>query len=491
MKIKLSGDKNSAVIDLKKKVDAKRKQFAAMQMTDDQCHAMVKEYLDSNEFESEDGHIVTMELELPSADDTYRTAKAIGDAIAKALQPLSEALTIKGKTLGVQNGVQITDQKEGWEELAAHKTFEFTSLGEFGQSVYYANCPNAGIRVTDTRLAKMAEGANKVRKALANGVIQKAAPTTFASELVGQDGGFMVPPDYKTDVWIAVRDTESMLGMTDLTPTNSDVVIWPADENTPWDNTTGITTGWRAQGATMTQSKPVLQSRQTPVNEIYALVPATEELIQDTPRLNSYLMEKAPMKIGFQVDEAIWRGTGAGQPLGFLNSASLVTTTKTTTTKTLGLIDLVNMYQRFLAPDYRNITGAFWLMTPAMYSQIVLLCMGTANTSAAYPIGLANMQIGDKILPTILGIPVFQTQHASAPASAGSVVLGDLKRGYAAFNKTSGMDFQTSMHLFFDAAAIALRWRMRIGGEPYLKAAVVPAQDTANTMSYFVAIGAN
>lgn len=451
----------------------------------------VNAYLAKSEFVSDDGSVLKLTLE--DGSDPEPTGKSLDNAAIASAVTAGVTAAMKGMNLqtagkAVSGTADLTIGKDPWENLLETKrtgkelaNYGFNTMGEFGIAVYNATQPN---RPLDKRLGLMQEGHRAIAKIM-SGAVSKATPTTYASELVGADGGFMVPPEYRQEIWIAVRDSESILSMTDLTPTNSNVVNMVADQNLPWDNTAGIQVGWRAQGTTMTQTKPILQNRQCQLNEIYALVPATDELLQDTPQLSNYLSVKAPQKIGFFVDDAIFRGNGNGQPLGFLNSPALVTVSSTSATLTYTPVDLANMMARLLQPNMKTPKGC-WIMTPRAYAYSINLNLGTLG----FPLALSNQSIQSGLTPSILGLPVYQSQHCAAWTSAGDVLLVDLAAGYAAYNKTDGIDFQTSIHLFFDAGATAFRWRFRLGGEPYLKTTVIPYKDTAATMSHFVALGA-
>jgi HK97 family phage major capsid protein len=73
------------------------------------------------------------------------------------------------------------------------------------------------------------------------------------------------------------------------------------------------------------QSKPKLEEVTIKLEKLAVLVPITEELLEDVPAMDSYLRRKAPEKIDFKLSYAIPWGSGAGMPLGFMNSPCLVT----------------------------------------------------------------------------------------------------------------------------------------------------------------------
>jgi hypothetical protein len=68
------------------------------------------------------------------------------------------------------------------------------------------------------------------------------------------------------------------------------------------------------------------------------------------------------------------------------------------------------------------------------------------------------------------------------------VLLVDLSY-YQAITKAEGIQTATSMHLYFDADAMAFRTTFRMDGQPKLAAPISPANGT-KTLSPFVQLGA-
>jgi HK97 family phage major capsid protein len=451
--------------------------------------SLVKSYLDENEFADESGNSLKLDLEMHDLKGDEPVTKAAGlddKAIVGIIQKTAKEIVkeiLPGIVQTSGDGAvtkRHIQSKDRWEFLFEDPKWEFKNVGEFALSIYHNNQVNLSQRHEDPRLALLGQA----QKAIKNGHF-KAAPTTYASELVGADGGFLVPPEYRREIWTAVHDQYSILNMIDLTPTASNAVNFNVDENTPWDNTSGIRVFWRQQASSMTQTKPTFQNRQVPLHDLSALVAATDEVLSDAPMLNNYLSVKAPEKIGYQLDDVIFRGTGNGQPLGFMNSASYITVTANSTASGYSVTDLANMSTRLLDNSNMQTTDGCWLFAPREHGKIVTL--GTSS-NAGFPLAMSNQNIQGKTILTILGMPVYKSQHLPGMDLAGSIMLVNFK-GYAGFNKEDGFDFQSSIHLFFDAGATAFRWRFRFGGEPKLRQTVSSANDTGNTMSHFIALG--
>ena len=101
--------------------------------------------------------------------------------------------------------------------------------------------------------------------------------------------------------------------------------------------------------------------------------------------LEQYLFRVASEEINFVVGDAILNGTGAGQPLGILNSSCLVTRGQgdrarrpPPSTRT----NIVNMWARMWAPCRQN---AVWLINQDVEPQLHTMTVGTGGrTLVAY-----------------------------------------------------------------------------------------------------------
>jgi HK97 family phage major capsid protein len=89
---------------------------------------------------------------------------------------------------------------------------------------------------------------------------------------------------------------------------------------------------------------------------------------------------------------------------------------------------------------------------------------------------------------SLLGRPIVISQHAKSFSSQGDVILVDLQY-YQAITKSEGVQTATSMHLYFDADAMAFRTTFRMDGQPKLGAPINPANGST-TLSPFVQLQA-
>lgn len=317
--------------------------------------------------------------------------------------------------------------------------------------------------------------------------LRNAAVSTYGNEGTGADGGFAVPPDYRSEILSKIFNEDSLLARTDRLQSSSNTLTLPTDETTPWQTSGGIQSYWTAEGAAKTQSKPALGETTLKLHTLATLVPVTEELLEDSPAMGAYLNRKAPEKMDFKVSDAIVRGTGVGQPLGFLNSPALVTVAAegSQTADTINVNNVVKMYGRMPVSSRRT---AVWLIHPDAEPQLPLMTIGQQ------PIYLPPGGLSANPYGMLLGRPVIPHQTAETVGDVGDIMFVDLAQ-YLTVTKTgngrdaNGLRSDVSIHLWFDQDMVAFRFTMRVAGQPWWSAAITQ-RDGSNTQSPYIVLAA-
>lgn len=350
-------------------------------------------------------------------------------------------------------GDRVTDEPD------PAATGGFRDLGEFACAVRQAMDPAAG--QIDQRLRRMA-----------------ATPSSPHTGGGSSGEGYMLPPQYRDQIWTLMLESDTWLRRTDLEPTTAREVKIPVDESTPWD-TTGVQAYWRAEAGKMTERRQPTEGRSVPIHDVYAFVSATEELLADAPRLAARLSTKAAERLNWKIDDAVHYGTGVGQPKGWFPSGAAVTVAKESgqSADTIVVKNLVKMMSRLITVPGDS---PVWMTNRDTMSELMSLTLGDMPVWLP-PGGLTGAPNG-----TIFGYPVIFTEHAKTLGDKGDISLLSM-RGYYAARRTSGPQFASSIHLFFDYGAEAFRWTVRIGGQPYLSAPVSPKNGSA-TRSHFVTL---
>lgn len=318
------------------------------------------------------------------------------------------------------------------------------------------------------------------------------APSTYGSEGIGTDGGFAVPPDFRKDIMTKVAADDSLLGMTDKMTSDSNTLVIPVDETTPWQTSGGVQAYWEGEGGQFTQSKPSLQNLSIRLNKLTALVPVTEELLDDASAMDTYLKRKAPEKIDFKVTDAILNGNGVGMPLGILNSPCLVSIAKETSqvADTIVAENLIKMWARCYGKSRGK---AVWLYNQDIETQIMQAAIkiknvaGTENVGG-FPVFIPAGGLSSTPYATLFGRPMIPSEACQTLGDKGDLILADMSQ-YLTAVKTQGLRQEVSIHLWFDYDVVAYKFVLRVAGQPWFSAPITP-KNSSNTLSPFVSLDA-
>lgn len=430
---------------------------------------------------------------------TLRELLARKAANVKAMRALTDKVNAEARDLTAEEDTEFKGLQAKAESIKAAIAREEQLIADEAQ-LGVAELPDGRIVATDrsesdpTRgFRSFGEFAMAVRGAVIQGVsgadkrllIGAAAPSTFGSEGVGQDGGFAIPPEYSQSIYTLSLADDALLPLTDTTPVSGNSMVFPKDETTPW-GTDGVRAYWQAEATAATATKPKLGTTTLRLSKLMALVPLTDELVTDGPALDAYIQPLMARSIRWKVNEAILNGSGNGQPLGAFKGGAAIVVAKDSgqATLTVSALNIANMIARLPPGSYAN---AQWLIGPDVLPSLFTLTLGN------YPIYLptANPSVGGiqgNPYGLLAGRPINVSQHTAAFTSQGDISLVDLS-WYRTIQKQGGLQAATSMHLYFDADATAFRVTFRVDGQPKIVAAIAQAKGS-NTLSPFVQLAA-
>lgn len=312
-----------------------------------------------------------------------------------------------------------------------------------------------------------------------------------ANEGVPSEGGFLVQQDFASELIRNIFETGRLAALCRRIPISGNansIRFNGVDESSRADGSRwgGVQAYWADEAATVTASKPKFRRMELTLNKLMALYYATDELLQDASAMGNVLTQAFADELRFKLDDAIFRGDGAGKPLGIIKSGALVSQAAEggQTADTVVFDNVIKMWSRLLASSRAN---AVWLINqelePQLYS--MYLAIGTGGVPVYMPAsGVSGSQYA-----TLFGRPVIPIEHASAPGDVGDIVLADLSK-YLLIDK-GGMNFASSMHVKFEYDEMAFRVTYRVDGQPLFDKAITPYKGTAGTArSPFVALAA-
>lgn len=318
------------------------------------------------------------------------------------------------------------------------------------------------------------------------------AATTYGNEGTGADGGFLVAPDFARTIWQKVEAEENLMNRcAQLTPSGNSMQI-PKDETTPW-GTAGIRTYWDGEAVAATASKAAFELSTLRLYKLTSLVPASEELLEDSFGYESFIMAKVPGIMASTINDKIVAGTGVGMPLGILNAAGVLSVAKETSqpADTVWFANINKMWSRMYAPWRRN---AIWLINQDIEPSLHGMAFQATGASSmlpgtsAVPAYLPMNGLSGSPYATLMGRPVVPSQACKTVGDVGDIILVDLNQ-YWILRKASGLKVDTSIHFYFDQAVTAFRFIFRMNGQPAWSAAISPANGS-NTLSWAITLDA-
>ncbi len=288
-----------------------------------------------------------------------------------------------------------------------------------------------------------------------------------ANERYGEDGGFLIPADFRSEIQSVIEGDSSLISKTRQFKTSSNHLVLPVSETAPWDGS-GIQAFWEGESEQYTGSKPKFRQANLRLNKLTALVRVSEELLEDAPALESFIKMETPKVFTHKINCAIIDGDGNGKPKGFLRSPFKVKVAKESgqDADTVLSENVINMYSRML-PE--SIARAEWLINPQVMPQIRLMKF---DASADSPVPMFIPPSGLDAAPygTLLGRPIrMMMGGVKALGDEGDISFVDLEH-YISAVKTSGVKSQVSTHVYFDRDETAFKFSLRVAGEvPYIK----------------------
>ncbi len=236
---------------------------------------------------------------------------------------------------------------------------------------------------------------------------------------------------------------------------------------------------WTEESATLTVKEAKFGRIKLEANKLTGLSAIPNELWADAPALSSFLMQAIPKGLAFYEDTAFFSGTGAGEPLGFLNSPAVISVTKDTgqAANTITLDNVLNVFSRMLPSSQGR---AVWFANQDTFKELMTLSLPVGTGGA--PVALIDIRTGP--LMSMLGRPLIITEKVPTLGTAGDLTFADLS--YYLIGDRQAVSLETSEHVYFASDETALRIIERVDGRPWIQSAMTPLN--GSTVSPFVKI---
>jgi HK97 family phage major capsid protein len=372
--------------------------------------------------------------------------KQLSDKVEDVVKTTLDNLTKKVK------GIEIIPLGNNLGDMGG-----FKSTGEFVVSVIKA-CKPTNPEV-DNRLIEL----NKTYSALSK------APSG-QNTMDDAEGGFLIPKPIADGIWSNVAENEEIFGRTDQRQTSGNslkIKRQPEVSRKDGYRHAGMVAYWLPEAEQYTSSSMRWGEMELRLNKITALAYATDEEIADAAIALGPLFDKrAGEAIMFRVNEAIITGTGAGMPLGILNSPALITVPLIANQEERTIMHQ-NINKIFYTMHPKHRSRAVWFVHPNLEEQLNFISFtdDTVNKRPIYmpPSGLSTAPYG-----TLMGRPVIPLEYLYDFGQRGDILFADLSQ-YVTLRKAGGdggIKQATSIHVRFLFDETAFKFSFRVDGQP-------------------------
>jgi len=358
-----------------------------------------------------------------------------------------------------------------------HKTGGYDSFSAFAKDVYLADLQGAEPSPKFTKWLTDVRETNKVLKAAGSESLEIGDP---------EQGGYLAPAEFANKTLEKGFDNSNFIKRCTKVPMKINQIGIPFVKD--FDHTTyvhgNMLAYWLDELDAKTPRKPKFGKVNLRLNKLAVLVYASDEILEDSViSLEPLLKEKAGDAIGWKIDEAIIRGTGAGQPNGIIGAGCTVNQAKETgqAATTIVYQNILEMYSRLYPRCFKK---AVWVANLNTFPQLASMsvAVGTGGAPAYLPAnGLSGLPYN-----TLLGKEIVWTEQASTLGTSGDLILADFSQYLIGQKAGAGIKFAKSIHLKFDYDQTAFRFVMRLDGQPWWPS--VFTQKRGDTLGPFVTL---
>lgn len=348
-----------------------------------------------------------------------------------------------------------------------------------GQILTDAQSAAFGDLLTATRRAAMNRGVDER--------LVEVEASQGASEAIPSDGGFLVEKDIADGLLQRTFQVSRIADRANRIPISArsnglKINALKDDSRATGSRWGGVQGYWIGEGDSLTPTRPKFRQMNLELKKLAGLLYATSEMLADSVALAAVISQAFPAEFGFMLDDAMFEGTGAAQPLGFMNAGCKVAVAKEAG-QAAGSILKENIDKMWARCPGGMVSDAEWWINQDCFPQLNSLSMviGTGGIPVYLPPGgLSQSPFG-----TLMGRPVRPIEYCSTVGTEGDIVLA-VPSQYNIIEKGS-IEYATSIHVAFLTDEQAFRFIYRVDGQPVDDRPITPFKGT-NKQSPFVTL---
>jgi len=419
-------------------------------------------------------------LEAAANDERELSAEeqaSIDERMAE-VDKLSNRIALEERLANQRAGIETrnfpTNTNFGYTRPTNESRKGFDSLGDLLVAVVHAGIPGHSI---DPRLQRV------------NDNFQIGAVGSGLYEGSPADGGFLVQNEQAQGLMQRAFETGKLASKVNKITIGANKNGLKMNAILDHSRVTGSRYGglqlyWTEEGGLKTPSAPKFRQMTLNLKKLVGLCYATDELLEDATALESIINQVFPEEYGFVLDDVIFEGSGAGQPLGMTQSPARIEVAAEggQVADTIVLQNVLKMYTRFWTTGKNNGKG-LWVHTNQAMPQLMAMSAGGTATVYGLPVFIPPGGVSGKPYGTLMGLPMLEIEQASVLGDVGDIGLIDPSQ-YVMIDK-GGIKQAASMHVRFIYDEMTFRFVYRCDGQPTWDAPVTPFKGT-DTISPFV-----
>lgn len=363
---------------------------------------------------------------------------------------------------GRQNGTEPANpgaNGAGFRPGGAEAPSEFESFGEFLHSVHF--------RQNDVRLASL------WRNRQDSDVRGEQRMDT------GSAGGFMVPTQLRTEIFSMPAQGAVIRPRAFVLPAGSPPdakitapILDQFSDAAPLNSSAGVDLFKVAEGGTKPPTGFKLGFIELEPHELAATMDVTDKLLRNWSAASAMVEMLFRRRYVSKEEFMFSQGTGIGEPLGYLNSASgAAIEVNRTTANRIVYADLVEMIA--------NSRGdSIWRGSRRVKAQLMKM-----TDDAGQFIWQVNAIAGQP--PTVLGLPFIEDERCPQLGNRGDLSLADFAQYI--IKDGSGPFFASSEHAKFEENTTVFKFFWNVDGSPWMKEPFTT--ENGDVVSPFVVLG--
>lgn len=396
----------------------------------------------------------------------------------KPMMDLGQALSFRGGRPSLSaDGTPAISRGRGavYNKFAPGAAFEnayrdddrFKSIGEYCQAIREEGRPSA------------APNRKELLQKLEN---VRSFQNSFGSEDPGA-GGFLIPEIMRSELLQLALEDSIVRSRATVIPMSTLRVPIPTVDDTSHVSSLfgGVQFYWAEESASLVESEATFGRVVLDAKKLTGFFKVPNELLADAPAFSGWFDSRIPMGLAWAEDVAFLTETGAGTPQGVVGAQNpaYITVTRDVTAE-LNWADIVNMYSRMLPASLKS---AVWVCAIDVFPMLAQISL----SSPGIWMGGYNAPTAQDAPPvTIMGRPVIFTEKVGPANSVGDISFLDLS--YYLIGDRQSVAVAASDQFAFQNDQTAYRIIERVDGRPWLQSALVPHNNSANTLSAYVGL---